>query len=114
MINGFYQDSQIGNQLYLSVNYTSYLFSFLNPLICSFIFACFPAVANYIAIHNKKKLQECKIEDKIKIVMEKCKPEDKIIKFEGKIAITNINFEKGAPSQKSYVAPNYQEIKTTS
>ncbi|MBO6022844.1 hypothetical protein J6P59_00680 [bacterium] len=58
MINGFYQDSQIGNQLYLSVNYTSYLFSFLNPLICSFIFACFPAVANYIAIHNKKKLQE--------------------------------------------------------
>ena len=45
--------------------------------------------------------------------MEKCKPEDKIIKFEGKIAITNINFEKGAPSVKSYVAPNYQEIKTT-
>ena len=59
------------------------------------------------------KLQECKIEDKIKIAMDKCKPEDKIIKFEGKIAITNINFEKGAPSQKSYVAPNYQEIKTT-
>lgn len=45
--------------------------------------------------------------------MEKCKPEDKIIKFEGKIAITNINFEKGAPSQKSFVPPNYQEIKTT-
>ena len=45
--------------------------------------------------------------------MEKCKPEDKIIKFEGKIAITNINLEKGALSQISYVAPNYQEIKTT-
>ena len=80
-----------------------------------FILNCFKVIKEicFSNEENKKKLQECKIEDKIKIVMEKCKPEDKIIKFEGKIAITNINFEKGAPSVKSYVAPNYQEIKTT-
>ena len=58
MINGFYHDSPIGNQLYLSVNYTAYLISFLNPLICSFVFACFPALANYVSTHNKKKIQE--------------------------------------------------------
>ena len=80
-----------------------------------FILNCFRVIKEicFSNDENKKKLQECRIEDKIKIAMEKCKPEDKIIKFEGKIAITNIKFEKGAPSQKSYVAPNYQEIKTT-
>ena len=78
-----------------------------------FILNCFKVIKEICFSDYKKKLQECKIEDKIKIAMDKCKPEDKIIKFEGKIAITNINFEKGAPSQKSYVAPNYQEIKTT-
>ena len=80
-----------------------------------FILNCFKMIKEmcFSSDENKKKLQECKIEDRIKIVMEKCKPEDKIIKFEGKIAITNINFEKGTPTNKSYVAPNYQEIKTT-
>ena len=80
-----------------------------------FILNCFKMIKEicFSNDENKKKLQECKIENKIRIVMEKCKPEDKIIKFEGKIAITNINYEKGAPSTKSYVAPNYQEIKTT-
>ena len=78
-----------------------------------FILNCFKVIKEICFSEYKKKLQECKIEDKIKVAMEKCKPEDKIIKFEGKIAITNINLEKGALSQKSYVAPNYQEIKTT-
>ena len=80
-----------------------------------FILNCFKMIKEicYSGDENKKKLRECKVEDKIKEAMEKCKPEDKIIKFEGKIAITNINFEKGALSQKPYVTPNYQEVKTT-
>ena len=80
-----------------------------------FILNCFKMIKEicFSSDENKKKLQECQIEEKIQIAMDKCKPEDKIIKFEGKIAITNINFEKGSLTQKSYVNPNYQEIKTT-
>lgn len=58
MINSFYNDSKIGNQMYLSVNYTAYLYGYLNPLVSSFIFAAFPAIGNYIGQHNKHKLQE--------------------------------------------------------
>lgn len=58
MINGFYHDNNIGNQLYLSVNYTAYLFGYINPLIASFIFAAFPAIGNYIGKNDKYKLQE--------------------------------------------------------
>ena len=58
MINGFYKDAPVGNQLYLSVNYTSYVYGYINPLVSSFIFAAFPAFGNYIAQHNKLKLQE--------------------------------------------------------
>ena len=66
-----------------------------------FILNCFKMIKEicYSGDENKKKLIEGKVEDKIKVAMEKCKPEDKIIKFEGKIAITNINFEKGSLSQ---------------
>ena len=80
-----------------------------------FILNCFKMIKEicYSGDENKKKLIEGKVEDKIKVAMEKCKPEDKIIKFEGKIAITNINYEKGSLSQKPYVVPNYQEVKTT-
>jgi hypothetical protein len=67
----------------------------------------------YSGEENKKKLIDGKVEEKINLAMEKCKPEDKIIKFEGKITITNMNYKKGALSQKPYVVPNYQEIKTT-
>ena len=43
MINGFYHDAPIGNQLYLSVNYTSYIYGYINPLVSSFVFAAVPA-----------------------------------------------------------------------
>ncbi len=58
MINGFYNNDKIGNQLYLSVSYTTYMYSFINVLVCSFVYAAFPAIGNYIAQHNKAKLQE--------------------------------------------------------
>ena len=61
---------------------------------------------------NKKKLKDCGIEEKIKIAMDKCKPEDKIIKFEGKIAIKNIAYDKNKVDKKPFVPPNYQEIKS--
>ena len=61
---------------------------------------------------NYKRKKECGIEDKIKIAMEKCKPEDKIIKFEGKIAINNITYDKEKEKNKPYTPPNYQEIKS--
>ena len=80
-----------------------------------FILNCFKVIKEicYSSEENKKKLRDCKIEEYIVLVTQKCKPEDKIIKFEGKIAITNINYEKGQPVSKPYVAPNYQEIKST-
>ena len=59
---------------------------------------------------NKKKLKECNIEEKIKVAMDNCKPEDKIIKFEGKIAINNITYEK-KEEDKTIALPNDQEIK---
>ena len=81
-----------------------------------FIVNCFRMIKEicYSCEENKKKLQDCKIVDNIKACMEKSKPEDKIIKFEGQIAITNINYQPGSVTQKPFVAPNYQEIKTTS
>ena len=76
-----------------------------------FILNCFKMIKEicFGGEENKKKLREIKVEDKIKVAMEKCKPEDRIIKFEGKITITNINFEPGA-SKKPYSEPNYDEI----
>ena len=61
-----------------------------------FILNCFKMIKEicFSSEENKAKLKECGIEDKIKIAMEKCKPEDKIIKFEGKIAINNITYKK--------------------
>jgi hypothetical protein len=79
-----------------------------------FILNCFKMIKEicFSSEENKKKLKECGIEDKIKIAMEKCKPEDKIIKFEGKIAINNITYDKEKEKNKPYTPPNYQEIKS--
>ena len=79
-----------------------------------FILNCFKVIKEicYSSDENKKKLRDCKIEDYIVAVTQKCKPEDKIIKFEAKIAIINIHYERGQPVTKPYVAPNYQEIKS--
>ena len=76
-----------------------------------FILNCFKMIKEicFGGEENKKKLREIKVEDKIKVAMEKCKPEDRIIKFEGKITITNINFEPGQ-NKKPYSEPNYDEI----
>jgi hypothetical protein len=79
-----------------------------------FILNCFKMIKEicYSNEENKKKLKDCGIEEKIKIAMDKCKPEDKIIKFEGKIAIKNISYDKNKVEQKKYIPPNYQEIKS--
>ena len=79
-----------------------------------FILNCFKMIKEicFSNEENKKKLKECGIEEKIKIAMEKCKPEDKIIKFEGKIAINNIAFDKEKEPSKPFNPPNYQEIKS--
>ena len=79
-----------------------------------FILNCFKMIKEvcFSNEENKKKLKECNTEEKIKIAMDKCKPEDRIIKFEGKIAINNINYEKGAEPVKPFNPPNYQEIQT--
>ena len=79
-----------------------------------FILNCFKMIKEicFSNEENKKKLKECGIEEKIKIAMEKCKPEDKIIKFEGKIAINNITYDKEAEAAKPFTPPNYQEIKS--
>ena len=81
-----------------------------------FIVNCFKMIKEicFSCPDNKKKLRDCQIENNIRSAMEKCRPQDKIIKFEGQIAITNIRHEPGSVSQKSFVAPNYQEIKSTS
>ena len=79
-----------------------------------FILNCFKMIKEicYSNEENKKKLKECNIEEKIKIAMEKCKPEDKIIKFEGKILINNITYVKSTEAAKPFHPPNYQEIKS--
>ena len=79
-----------------------------------FILNCFKMIKEicYSSEENKNKLKECGIEEKIKIAMDKCKPEDKIIKFEGKIAIKNITYEKLKEEKKISNPPNYQEIKS--
>ena len=79
-----------------------------------FILNCFKMIKEicYSNEENKKKLKECGIEGKIKIAMEKCKPEDKIIKFEGKIAINNITYVKEEQEMKPFNPPNFQEIKS--
>ena len=61
---------------------------------------------------NKKKLLDNKFDEKIQAVMDKSKPEDKIIKFEGKIALINLKYDKSTVIQKTCTPPNYQEIKT--
>ena len=79
-----------------------------------FILNCFKMIKEicFSSEENKKKLKECGIEEKIKIAMDNCKPEDKIIKFEGKIAIKNIAYDKNEIEKKPFVPPNYQEIKS--
>ena len=79
-----------------------------------FILNCFKMIKEicFSSEENKKKLKDCGIEEKIKIAMDKCKPEDKIIKFEGKIAIKNIAYDKNKVDKKPFVPPNYQEIKS--
>ena len=79
-----------------------------------FILNCFKMIKEicFSNEENKKKLKECGIEEKIKIACEKCKPEDKIIKFEGKIAINNIAYEKPPADDKPFEIPNNKEIKT--
>ena len=79
-----------------------------------FILNCFKMIKEicFSNEENKKKLKDCGIEEKIKIATEKCKPEDKIIKFEGKIAINNIAYEKPPVSDTPFEIPNNKEIKT--
>ena len=59
---------------------------------------------------NRNKIKEMKYEDTIKETMEKSKPEDKIIKFEGKIVIADINYIKGTKSDKNYIPPSHTDL----
>ena len=54
---------------------------------------------------NKDKIYDLNMQEKVQSVIDKSKPEDKKIKFEGKILIYNINYEKYNKPRTSYLAP---------
>ena len=76
------------------------------------IMNCFNIIkaVSFSSDENRNKLKEMKYEETIKQTMNNSKPEDKIIKFEGKIVIADINYEKGKRSDKNYIPPNDQEL----
>ena len=54
---------------------------------------------------NKDKLLNLKIQDKIQNIIDKSKPEYKKIKFEGKILVYNLNYNKNTKKTTSYTPP---------
>jgi len=54
---------------------------------------------------NRDKLLDFKMEEKVQYVCDKTDPEEKKIKFEGKILIYNINYDKHHRPKTSYMAP---------
>ena len=54
---------------------------------------------------NKDKLLDLKIQDKIQLIINNSKAEDKKIKFEGKILIYNLNYDKKNKPNITYMAP---------
>ena len=72
-----------------------------------FVLNCFTMIKEicFSSEENKDKLLDNKIQDKIQIVLDKSKPEEKKIKFEGKILIYNINYDKNKKPKISYIPP---------
>jgi hypothetical protein len=72
-----------------------------------FVINCFSMIKEicFSSEENKDKLLDSKMQDKIQIVLDKSKPEEKKIKFEGKILIYNINYDKNKKPKISYIPP---------
>ena len=72
-----------------------------------FILNCFSMLKEicFSSAENKDKLLTLNIQDKVKYVIDNSKPEEKKIKFEGKILIYNINYDKDKIPTISYMPP---------
>ena len=72
-----------------------------------FILNCFSMLKEicFSSAENKDKLLTLNIQNKVKYVIDNSKPEEKKIKFEGKILIYNINYDKDKIPTISYMPP---------
>ena len=72
-----------------------------------FILNCFTVIREicFSSNENKKKLLEINIQDKIQLIIDKSNPEEKKIKFEGKILIHNLKYDKKNIPICTYSAP---------
>ena len=72
-----------------------------------FILNCFSMLREicFSSEENRDKLLDLKMEEKVQYVCDKSDPEEKKIKFEGKILIYNINYDKNHRPKTSYMAP---------
>ena len=72
-----------------------------------FILNCFSMLKEicFSSPENKDRLLNLKIHEKIQMVIDNSRPEDKKIKYEGKILIYNINYEKNSMPKSAYSPP---------
>ena len=73
----------------------------------TFILNCFSMIRAicFSSLENKDKLLDLDIQEKIKFVVVNSKPEEKKIKFEGKILMYNLNYDKKDKPKISYMPP---------
>ena len=72
-----------------------------------FILNCFSMLKEicFSSPENKDRLLSLNIQEKIQMVIDNSRPEDKKIKYEGKILIYNINYEKNNMPKSAYSPP---------
>ena len=72
-----------------------------------FILNCFSMLKEicFSSEENKDKLQILKMQEKVQMVIDNSKPEEKKIKLEGKILIYNINYDKNNKPKSTYSPP---------
>jgi len=74
-----------------------------------FILNCFSMLKEicFSSEENKDKLQILKMQEKVQMVIDNSKPEEKKIKLEGKILIYNINYDKNNKPKSTYISLRY-------
>jgi hypothetical protein len=72
-----------------------------------FILNCFLMLKEicFSSPENKERLLGLKIQEKIQMVIDNSRPEDKKIRYEGKILIYNINYDKNNMPKSAYCPP---------